>query len=74
MTVLPIIFILGPSGVGKSKVSSLIEADLQFLHIDFDRPNGFKEFQEQWDSFRKKHNLGPLVSALRNRIVPVRAA
>lgn len=47
----PIIFIIGPSGVGKSCVSKGIEETYSFLHIDIDQNHGFETngLPAEWD-------------------------
>jgi adenylate kinase family enzyme len=38
----PIIFALGPSGVGKSYVSKALKEDCAFLHLGIDQNHGFE--------------------------------
>jgi hypothetical protein len=71
MTSTPVIFVAGPSGVGKSQVSQWLEADLGLLHLDIDRYHGFgvNGLRQQWDQFGRLIDYAPLMSALCDRIV-----
>jgi len=52
----PIVFILGPSGSGKSMLATWAAEDLQFLHIEIDRyPDDgidLAGLRKEWDAFR----------------------
>jgi GTPase SAR1 family protein len=68
----PIIFVFGPSGVGKSYLSKkLAENKFLYMHIDTDRrertfaANGFSS---EWDGDYHKVDLAHLVGVLRDRL------
>lgn len=52
----PILFVLGPSGVGKSEISRAFQERYSFLHIDIDQDrnskHGFElnDFPARWDT------------------------
>lgn len=66
----PIIFMVGPSGVGKSHVSNLLIARFGFVFMDIDIYSPFDVYKisNEWNAFEKKLNPLPLVSALRGRV------
>jgi hypothetical protein len=66
----PIIFILGPSGVGKSYVSKALEEDYSFLHLDIDKKCGFNAngFPAEWDEDSCKINFANLATVVRSRL------
>jgi hypothetical protein len=70
MALATVIFVVGPSGVGKSEVSKWIEADLQFLHLDIDRRHGFgaNGLRGEWHQFSSRLNVAPLAVRLRDRV------
>jgi hypothetical protein len=73
----PIIFVLGPSGVGKSCVSAGLAEDYSFLHLDIDQNRGFEAngFPAGWDEDLSKVDFANLATAVRGRLaVEQRAA
>jgi shikimate kinase len=66
----PIIFVLGPSGVGKSYVSKALEEDYSFLHLDIDKKCGFNAngFPAEWDEDIGKINFANLATVVRSRL------
>lgn len=70
MIELPIMFLVGPSGVGKSHVSNLLIARFGFVFMDIDihRPFGHYKIRKEWNAFETELNPLPLVSALRGRV------
>ena len=67
---LPIIFVIGPSGVGKSHISELLTEQFRFLFMDVDihHPFGHYGLRKEWNNFDAELNPLPLASALRDRI------
>ena len=75
---IPILLILGPSGAGKTTLADLLERNLNFLHINFDRQkeqdspqeNGVDKegLRKEWDVFLVDRNPQLLVEAIRARI------
>ena len=68
----PIIFVLGPSGVGKSCLSKKL-AKSKFLHVKIDTDRKTRTFEEngfpsEWDDDFHKVKPAHLVSVLRNRL------
>jgi adenylate kinase family enzyme len=68
----PILFILGPSGVGKSYLSEhLRESGFLYEHFDTDRASrsfAAKGFPGEWDDDFQKVNVSHLVATLRDRV------
>jgi len=68
----PVVFVLGPSGVGKSYLSKMLKNNnFLYVHIDTDsREKTFKEngFPSEWDKDFLKINLGQLVAVLQDRL------
>lgn len=69
MPAFPIIFILGLSGTGKSKLGEWVGADLSFLHIEQDSVDGngidIWEIRNEWEEFLVKREPQRLLSSLR---------
>ena len=65
-----IIFILGPSGVGKSEVAKWFAKE-GVLHVDTDCRNGlhYHGLRRKWDQFSRLSDAAPLASALRDSAV-----
>ena len=68
-----ILFLLGPSGSGKSQLASWVAADLDFLHLEIDRfPDGdgldLEGLRAEWDHYWIGGNAGPLVTVLTERV------
>lgn len=65
-----IVFVLGPSGVGKSCVSEGLVEDYLFLHFDIDRNHGFKAngFPAGWDEDLGKVDFAHLAAAVHGRL------
>ncbi len=68
----PIIFLLGPSGIGKSYLSKMLEKNkFLYVHIDTDSRNrtfAANGFPSKWDDDFHKVNLAYLVGELRDRL------
>ena len=68
----PIIFVLGPSGVGKSYLSKKLEENrFLYVHIDTDRRNktfAANGFPSEWDNDFHKVDPAHLVDELRDRL------
>ena len=66
----PVIFVAGPSGVGKTTLGRWIEEDLRFLFLDIDPPLGTAShgLRREWLRFGHYLDPAPLASALRDRI------
>jgi hypothetical protein len=66
MKLAPVIFVVGPSGVGKDEVCGWIKTQYNFVHVDIDQPGHFeaKGLQSQWNRL-KKLDPSALASALR---------
>jgi hypothetical protein len=67
-----ILFLMGPSGVGKSTLAGWIAKDLGLLHIEIDRfPEGdgidLEGLRTEWDAFWNGRNMGPITSTLLTR-------
>ena len=72
-TVFPsIIFIFGPSGVGKSEFAQYLGDKLSFYHLETDLPdrNGIlvENLKSEWSMLIKDCDAVPIRNALRNRI------
>src|SRR5262245_60701059 len=69
MTNFPIIFFLGPSGVGKDYVVTLLAKQLPFLFLAFDirHPFGHYGLRKEWSRFATKFDPQPFAAALRAR-------
>jgi adenylate kinase family enzyme len=46
MSLTPLVFVVGPSGVGKDDVCSWIKTRYNFHHIDIDQPGHFEAYPE----------------------------
>jgi shikimate kinase len=66
----PIVFIAGPSGVGKSKVGEWLVEDLNWLLIDIDIPHPFRthNLQREWHLFSTQLETVALFSVLQQKI------
>jgi hypothetical protein len=66
----PILFLLGPSGVGKSWVAKGLREDYSFLHIEIEP--GFKRngFPTEWDENIGNIDFASLATAVRRRLNP----
>jgi hypothetical protein len=61
-----LVFLVGPSGVGKSTVAGPLCSNLTFYHVDVDRdPLKAHGIRDEWDQFWTGRNPGPIVRALR---------
>ena len=70
---LPIIFVLGPSGVGKSYLSEGLEQDYSFMRLPIDTDDKKKSFEangfpSEWDKDVHKVDPAHLVSVVRGRL------
>src|SRR6185437_14147683 len=67
MSVAPVIFVVGPSGVGKDEVCSWIKNEYNFEWVDIDQEGHFeaKGLQTEWNIL-KRLDAAPLASALRH--------
>ena len=70
MNDLPITLLLGPSGVGKDYVVTLLTKHIRFLFMDIDirHPFGHYGLRKEWNSFATELDPLPLAAALRARI------
>jgi len=68
----PIIFLLGPSGIGKSYLSEMLSKNkFLYVHIDTDsqkRTFAANGFPSEWDDDFRKVNLAHFVGELRDRL------
>jgi hypothetical protein len=61
-----LLFLVGPSGVGKSMVAEALCSDLAFYHVDVDRdPLKAHGIRDEWQEFWTGRNAGPIAEALR---------
>jgi len=67
MTELPIVFLLGPSGVGKDYVVTLLTKQSPFLFMDFDihHPFGHYALRKEWSRFATEFDPKPFAASLR---------
>ena len=72
----PVVFLLGPSGVGKSTLGAWVREDLRFLHLEIDRWDGahgdgidLEGLRTEWNTFCHGGEASPLAAAIRERIV-----
>jgi len=75
----PIVFLLGPSGVGKSTLGQWLAEDSALLSLEIDRfPRGdgidAEGLRKEWDSFFSGGSPAPLVAAIRSRVAEAKAA
>lgn len=66
---LPLLFLLGPSGVGKSTLCAWVAQDLGFLHLEIDRfPEGdgidLEGLRGEWNAFWLRSDGHPLAGVL----------
>jgi len=69
----PILFLLGPSGAGKTQLARWAVEDLRFLHIEIDRwPEGdgidIVGLREEWTIYLEEQQAGHLATAIRDKI------
>ena len=68
---IPIVFILGLSGVGKSKLGEWVEKDLNFLHIEQDSTQGngidIWGLRSDWDIYLSHKEPSGLAKTVRER-------
>ena len=66
----PILFILGPSGVGKSFASKGLEEEHAFLYLDIDQHRGFEVngFPPEWDKDLSRVDFAQLATAVRSSV------
>ena len=68
---IPIIFVMGLSGAGKSTLGELVSTNLNFTHLEQDRPdnNGIDDegLRRQWDIYIDNLDAKPLAEALRKK-------
>jgi len=73
-----VLFILGPSGVGKSSFGGYLESQHSWLHLEADPASGggieFLELRTEWDAFFRYKQISPLESKLRKRTREIGAA
>jgi len=65
-----ILFILGPSGVGKSTFANYLVQTHGWLHLDLDQPNSIEinQLQHEWESFYSQRKALHLIQNLRQRV------
>ncbi len=73
MSEAPIIFLLGPSGVGKTSLGNALAQMLGMLHILFDGPSAgdgvdAAKLRVQWDTLLNAKDPHPLADEVRKRI------
>ncbi len=68
----PIVFFLGPSGVGKTTLGDAVQKHLGLLHILFDDHGGASvdsaKLRSEWDTLLDKRDPQPLADELRKRL------
>ena len=66
-TTVPILFVIGPSGAGKTALSHQVESELGFLHIDIDQRHGPEVYglHEVWDRFINDFDIVAVAAAIR---------
>src|SRR5205809_846247 len=75
----PILFILGPSGAGKTTLAENLGKNCKFLHLDFDlsKVDGVNQagLREEWNPFVSHRRFEPLIESIRKKIVkPLKGA
>jgi len=62
-----LLFLAGPSGVGKSTVATALSLSLDLFHLDGDQHDAFKVhgLRKVWGEFWSDRNVHPLAQALR---------
>jgi hypothetical protein len=61
-----LLFLVGPSGVGKSTIAEPLCSELALYHVDIDRhPVKAHGIRDEWQEFRARKNAEPLANALR---------
>ena len=70
----PILFLLGPSGVGKTTLGQWVSEDLDLLWIEIDRfPDGdgidLANLRTEWDAFWNVCDAGVIATTLRERVL-----
>jgi shikimate kinase len=66
-----ILFILGPSGVGKSRFGKYLEQKYRWLHLEIDQYRGIDihELRKEWDLFYHQKNSTCLVDNLHQKVI-----
>jgi hypothetical protein len=69
----PVVFLLGPSGVGKTTLGAALQQELGMLHVLFDgHPEGngvdVAKLRSEWDTLLNTRNPRPLADEVRRRI------
>lgn len=67
----PILFILGPSGAGKTTLGDFLARKHRILHIDFDQPGGgvdIEGLRKEWNAFLDDRKPHLLAEAIQGRI------
>lgn len=69
----PIVFLIGPSGVGKSDLACHVASELHFLPLELDLPDGrdgidMEGLRAEWNLYWEGSDPDPLASALQHRI------
>lgn len=70
MPPMPVVFIGGLSGAGKTELSNWLAADLDFLHLNIDRDDDkdgidVNDLRREWDLFLHRFDSAPLAAAVR---------
>jgi hypothetical protein len=70
----PILFVLGPSGVGKSQLGTWIAEDLKYLHLEIDYyPDGdgigIAGLRSVWDDYYARRQVRDFAAAVQRKIV-----
>ena len=71
----PLLFILGPSGVGKSSFGQWLAAERNWLHLEIDRyPDGdgidLNSLRSEWDEFYTRKKPERLTEVISKRLQP----
>ena len=68
----PIIFLMGPSGIGKTTLANCVAAEWNYIHIDYDQWGGdenvFKPLRDGWESFKLSCNVKQFRDLIENTI------
>jgi len=68
----PIVFILGPSGAGKTTLAKDLESGLNFIHLDIDRADGqdgidVENLRSEWNEYLRSNQAQRLANVIHQR-------